>query len=722
MTALKTWSLKVGSPRFDKIVSHKINSGSRKCRQDLLQETIYRHNKQAVGKAKINTNEIAALYFFDEAPLNLRRALKLIWGTEAPAQTAAPLSLVGQPFLIPKKSLSGKFSAQSNPLWHEISKHSWDKVAEFLKRLETKWNAKLQEYYDRGQAPPIYQPQVCGQFRDSGREAEVMLMASFMVHFKSDLEKLLGEGGFCKLQHTWRTGHFDSKLLPEIQACRPDFKLADLGFTPEGTADQAALPEAFDMDEEEQANLRVLIGLARGLRKEQDAMRAHRAAATRHQTATLAADSEWQQHLAAAVKDVWQEHGLYYQAQACKDLQACQSAESSVHQTLAARLLVGKSNVPIITFVNVPMLGAQASTLVRNTVAHMSAELASNPEISMCVVLPPNQPEHGQGHGTKNAGKALREESVARHQALWRAELETCESIKAFRCTALFNEQTMYSDERDLGLQVWVVVSATVADNLQAKNIFGSSTLLKRKAVPGLLNVMQRVDMLNFWKDLAFAQTGQTNRDADAERRQHYSGHAFFYDLLLTILSGTKLKTTNTVLIRDETLYDAELGKAVASLNSCKTGTAAGMKTWPDLAYIGLCWAPSATVKQIVAKNVQTMLEEHVQGAIARGEYALAKMPAGLQAPRPADKSQAPQLDMSVFELTVPQTTNLELPFLKTTMDKGQACSKTSLPSSEVWSGLAWADIVKQHNDEFNPAGTVRNKREADIPVEQLLG
>ena len=175
MTALKTWSLKVGSPRFDKIVRHKINSGSRKCRQDLLQETIYRHNKQAVGKAKINTNEIA----------------------------------------------------------------------------------------------PIYQPQVCGQFRDSGREAEVMLMASFMVHFKSDLEKLLGEGGFCKLQHTWGTGHFDSKLLPEIQACRPDFKLADLGFTPEGTADQAALPEAFDMDEEEQANLRVLIGLARGLRKEQ---------------------------------------------------------------------------------------------------------------------------------------------------------------------------------------------------------------------------------------------------------------------------------------------------------------------------------------------------------------------------------------------------------------------------------------------------------------------
>ena len=128
--------------RFEKIVTKKLASGSRKTRADLLQESIYRHNKQAVNKARIMPDEVTALYVYDAAPPDIRRMLKVIWGTEVPAHTAVPLHLLSGNFWLPKKSLSLKVNAQQNPLWHTVCSHSWDKVAEYIRRLEGKWNAK----------------------------------------------------------------------------------------------------------------------------------------------------------------------------------------------------------------------------------------------------------------------------------------------------------------------------------------------------------------------------------------------------------------------------------------------------------------------------------------------------------------------------------------------------------------------------------------------------
>ena len=65
-------------------MTQKQNLGSRQTRHDLLQEAISKHNRQAVGKARVNPDETSALYVFDQAPQSVRRLLKVIWGTEVP--------------------------------------------------------------------------------------------------------------------------------------------------------------------------------------------------------------------------------------------------------------------------------------------------------------------------------------------------------------------------------------------------------------------------------------------------------------------------------------------------------------------------------------------------------------------------------------------------------------------------------------------------------------
>ena len=282
---------------LDKVVCHKQKMGSRKARQDLFQESVTKHNRTAVGKAKLNAQEVQALYFYDQAPATIQRMLTLIWGTQNPSQTAVPLTLVGRDFLLPKKSMSSKFPADTNPLWHEISKHTWDKVEEFFKRLETKWNFKLQEYYNRGQNPPINNAQICGPFRDSGKEAEVFMMASFVNHFEKDLKHEMGDQEFLKFQTSWRLGTLDKRLMPEVTAARVDFRLSDLGLSGQDAdmSGEVKLPDCFDCDDEEKEKLQDLISLARSLKKEQDTMRSYKANLARHQTASLAAESNLEQ-------------------------------------------------------------------------------------------------------------------------------------------------------------------------------------------------------------------------------------------------------------------------------------------------------------------------------------------------------------------------------------------------------------------------------------------
>ena len=96
-----------------------------------------------------------------------------------------------------------------------------------------------------------------------------------------------------------------------------------------------------------------------------------------------------------------------------------------------------------------------------------------------------------------------------------------------------------------------------------------------------------------------------------------------------------------------------------------------------------------------------------------------AKVAPGVQARPVQCVGTAPTLKVEEFELTSP-TASLELSMLESTIEVGQEVWEAALPESEVWKGLEWVDILKKHNDEFNPARIVRSKPGADSSVDEL--
>ena len=551
--------------RFDRIVAQKLALGSRKLRKDLLQEAIYKHNKGTVGKSKIFPHEIDAIYVYDQAPPSLRRLLKVIWGTEAPQYTAVTLSCISLPLFSPQKANTGilRVQREANPLWYEIARHSWAKIEEMLTRMECKWNMKIKEYLDRNAVPPIYQAASCSPFRDAGKETEVYLMAAMIVHFQSELQSSLPPGEHQKFMQNWRCGFLDSKLLPEVVAMRPDFKIGDI-WSSVSQSSSPDLPVDFAVDEDAEESLRLLITLARALKKEQDSMRAHRAAVHRHAVQTIAAECDWQTDKNKAINEAWDSHKVYYQVVSAKNLASAEAFENSSHRLLAGRLLKEKgqvplfaakserfgfpvksqssnlspfgccfvvAKVPVLAVLNIPMLGVVASTVVTSMVTKMASDLSNAPTTAMYIVIPPNQPPHGTGR----VSKAERDQKVALHQSLWKTEIDTCQTLHLIKASGLFDVDSMYSEERDLGIEFWIIMQGSVApddgqesqstqstQSMQStqpsKNLFASSVLVKRKAVPGLVQCMERAKMANFAKDLAFAQSGTTHGDADLER------------------------------------------------------------------------------------------------------------------------------------------------------------------------------------------------------------
>ena len=356
---------------------------------------------------------------------------------------------------------------------------------------------------------------------------KIYLMACVLVHFKDEMLKDMNQAEYNKMMTHWRLGHLDQKLFPEVAAMRPDFSLTDLGLRmlQEEASNSLAVLQSNDPMEDEatQESVRCLTSIARSLKREQDEMRGHRVAFQRHMVQTVAAEAEYQKSIAEGVESAWNEHLIYYQVNASKTLGTGQAFEHATHRTLASRLMQDVKQIPVISVINIPMLGSAASSCVKAVVGHMASELQQS--CSLCGCFHPNQVVFGLG----KLSKTEREDKVSAHQAAWKSEIESISEIKLLMATALFDHESMYSDDRALGVELWIVLAAS-AD----MNVFQSSVLLKRKAIPGLVGCFPRQSMKNFAKDMLFVTGGKTNGDQDLERGRAEFILCGWYSLSLT--------------------------------------------------------------------------------------------------------------------------------------------------------------------------------------------
>ena len=74
--------------------------------------------------------------------------------------------------------------------------------------------------------------------------------------------------------------------------------------------------------------------------------------------------------------------------------------------------------------------------------------------------------------------------------------------------------------------------------------------------------------------------------------KQWVTGAGFLTEVLQATVRNSKLGRKNTVRIKDVTMYDSELAKAVADMNAVSQGS------WPDFGCVGSVWCGNAGYKE----------------------------------------------------------------------------------------------------------------------------
>ena len=329
--------------------------------------------------------------------------------------------------------LSNNFrKRKDNPLWSEILQHSWEKVLKWASRVLDKWNFKISEVVKAGRQPQLRSAAVCAVYRDSGREKEVWRMACLMQHFDGHFRESLTEAQYRSLTVQWASGRLDSRLLPEVLAMRTDFRPHDLAFLVQDFSSPAV--QNFLEDASAKESSAKLEKIIRKLRNEQASFRRESALRKAADGNYLGTHSTWQQKVDEAVDDLWETHQPNYQIFSSSDLSSSHRSMVQARSDLLG--LEGCSattadQIPCVSFWNVPMLGATASAAIQAAADTIATDVAHSPQLSVHIVIPPNQAAYGQ---TVQAEAA----DVLDHQERWWAALmepsRELEVIKAPLC------------------------------------------------------------------------------------------------------------------------------------------------------------------------------------------------------------------------------------------------------------------------------------------------
>ena len=184
----------------------------------------------------------------------------------------------------------------------------------------------------------------------------------------------------------------------------------------------------------------------------------------------------------------------------------------------------------------------------------------------------------------------------------------------------LYNEQTFYSDERDLTVEWWLVLS-TLARQRGKKNmfnhVFGASDLFKRAASGKLLQALARKDFKDWTQPLGFEGSGVTHNNYCIEMRQWFSGAPLYTSLLQALTARLSQAAGQMIQVRDYTAYDDELLWDVVNMNSSSPVVLA-------MAYHASCWHQPAAgnAKALNQDNLLAACRDLARTKIADGTYA----------------------------------------------------------------------------------------------------
>ncbi|CAK9102316.1 unnamed protein product, partial [Durusdinium trenchii] len=519
-----------------------------------LRSIMVEQNKLSVTKAKIHSNEMTAILLLDSAGPGFQKIIAKAHMADQPQDTAFPLSLLNKDFL--KK--------EDNPLWHAIHEHSWDKVTTWAQRVSGKWDHRMQQALKAGQALSYKNGAVAADMRDSGKELNVWYMAQAMCYFDDHFQKALKPDRFDQVKSDWLAGKLDTQILPAVLAKRKDFQPRDFQFVLLEQQDALSGLNFLSLGSSEKQES--LQRLHKQLGQEQKAWRAHMAKVKAHEDSSMGSFNRQVSRQQEALEEAWQEQSTkFIQVFSCADVAGAILLVNQAKAMIADEQLKDASGIPCIFEWNFPKAGARASKLIPAVASTIAVSCSENPKTVIHVVIPPCQPVYGKGDSAGDERIASIEDHV---NNLWQQLNDPSHRLSVRKVNALWNSETFYSSDRELGFEVWLVLAESTRDVSKStrsyNNVFGNSSLLKRGAFPFLLNAMERKDFQNWKAPLGFDQ-GKVAHGQDTA--QWFSGVQGFCSSITELCMGSILQKDDFLLVADMLMYDSEPGKGCVELN-----------------------------------------------------------------------------------------------------------------------------------------------------------
>ena len=415
--------------------------------------------------------------------------------------------------------------------------------------------------------------------------------------------------------------------------------------------------------------------------------------------------------------------GVHYQLSAAEEIVAGTTYANRVGQILAdVPVPVPVDGILHMSFWNLPMVGPKLKLSLKPMVEVCQLEITQAPKTSCILMIPPNTPAWGMG---QKVGTEFEAGILAHQQAVLLA-LNEAQGILAVACSAIFDESCLANGlDRGLRIEFWMIISDSkhVAKD-EYISMWAKSALFHWRALPTPVEVMPRQEFQDWTStNVLFDKAKVLN--AVLERKQHFSGMSLLGAMVRTALKNLNLAAGSRMQLRDYTCYDDRLCSCVAEMNGSKD---AKDKNFPMIQYVGLVWTGShpQTVVANVREAVHDALASRLRGDLPLGGVSQS-FTLQIKAAPAVDNTLRPRLQEEQFEITCPR--GEELPVRQTIYDKwAQTSCTVTLRAPAVAGGaamletvLGWKDMIKLHDDEYNPSGVpFKTRRAPETDIEAL--
>ena len=116
----------------------------------------------------------------------------------------------------------------------------------------------------------------------------------------------------------------------------------------------------------------------------------------------------------------------------------------------------GVNGVPVVYEWNFPKAGLRASRIMSQVVPIIAQTCSSDPKMVIHIVVPPCQPMFGKGEAMRDERAASIAQNIDR---LWGELANPHNGLCVRKVVGLWDSDTFYSHDRDLGFEYWLVVS-----------------------------------------------------------------------------------------------------------------------------------------------------------------------------------------------------------------------------------------------------------------------